>query len=73
MADLEGGWEPGPFPFFPEIYHLILVNCKVSEPKYLNFWLFLRGAIPPLRSAPFFIEISGSATGVPGGGDLYSY
>ena len=52
VADLEGGWEPGPSPFSPEIYHLILVNCKFSEPKYLNFRLFLRGALHPSPEPP---------------------
>ena len=66
------GLEAWRLPLFAEIYHLILVNCKFSEPKYLDFRLFLRGALHPSPERPLFIEISGSATGVPRG-DLYSY
>jgi hypothetical protein len=49
--------------FSPEIYHLIFVKLEISNPKYLNFLLFLNGGPPsPERPPPLLFEISGSAT-----------
>jgi hypothetical protein len=60
IADFSGGFRggrgPSPIPFSPEIYHLMLVKLKISDPKYIIVLLFLRGR-PPLSGAappPFF-------------------
>jgi hypothetical protein len=62
-VDLEGAEGLAPPPF------LILVKRNISDPKYLNFWLFLSGG-PPSPERPPPLEISGSVTGVPRGGSV---
>jgi hypothetical protein len=50
----------------PEIYHVMLVKLNISDPKYLNFLLCLRGGHPLQRAEPpppYYFEIFGSATG----------
>jgi hypothetical protein len=46
----------------PEIYHLILVELKISDPKYLNCLLFLKGGPQLSLELPPPFEISGTVT-----------
>jgi hypothetical protein len=41
--------------FSPEIYHITLVKLNISDSKYLNLLLFLRGAIPS-QKRPFLFS-----------------
>jgi hypothetical protein len=44
VADLEGAQ--------PEIYHIILIKLKISDPKYLIFGVFLKGGFPSPEPPP---------------------